>query len=109
MNIRQLVVTAAILSLSALASAKSETLDIPERHNCDAMSQKAGEISARYPTHEIYLGCLVAEPVPTLSLEAQTSLSIADQSSSVSVDAATEAIAKQLSIAEANLLDWRID
>ncbi len=102
MNFRQLVVTFAILNLIAVASARSEAFDIPEREDCDTMAQKTGQISERYPTREHYLGCLVAESVPTLLLEAQTSLSTANQSSSVSVDAATELIANQLRIAEAN-------
>ncbi len=78
------VLIATIVCFGGTAFAQTPMPEIPDRAKCDSMAKKTGNLSERYGSRELYLGCLVAESVPTLLLESQVKTDAASKSFSKS-------------------------
>lgn len=75
-----------MVCLCGAAFAQTPMPEIPESAQCDTMANKTGRLGERYPTLQFYFGCVVAESVPTLLLEANTNLESARKWSSRTVE-----------------------
>ncbi len=91
-------------TLNSTAIAQTPMPEIPDRVQCDNMAKKAGRLNERYPSHELYYGCLVAESVPTLLLESQANMGAGKKWASRSLEDTTPAdFIKSQKTAEANV------